>query len=600
MEIVKILKIKFRKSQSKIETNENLHSILNIKTELRMTEQNLGLYETLSKIKPLKTYTAKILLVAFLGTHVPLITLLAYYVINTGYDVKTIVQTLLVALIATLAGTGGTLYALHKLLAPVTLTSLCLKKYLNEKVLPNLPTDYTDEAGTLMAGTTLTVRKLDEVINYLSNYDPLTSLPNKDSFVERIYSEIKNTNENSGSFAIVSFGIHKWKDIKNTFGNHASDLFLRFVSKRLSDLSSDSVILSRTGESEFSILLPALKSAEKETEAKVIGILEGFKQPIPIAGEEIYPNLKAGIALFPIDGSSAEQLLWKSEAALQGSIALDRDFGFFTSELNDKLKEKLTLEKELRDALSKDQFIVVYQPKVNLKTGQIVGMEALVRWKHPNLGLVSPLHFIPLAEETGLIIPLGELVLRKACDDLQDWKKRGNPSFRVSVNLSPIQFRKKFLTETILRILEETNTTPQELELEITESALAGDPSSTLDVLNSLHRSGITLSLDDFGTGYSSLSSLSQYPIHTLKIDQSFVRGLATDSTSESIVRTILALAESLSLTTIAEGIESEEQKQLLTAQGCEMGQGFLFSKPLSITDLEFLSKSSRFQNVPG
>ncbi|RHX86060.1 putative bifunctional diguanylate cyclase/phosphodiesterase [Leptospira stimsonii] len=563
-----------------------------------MTEQNLGLYETLSKIKPLKTYTSKILLVAFLGTHVPLITLLAYYVINTGYDVRMIVQTLLIALIATLAGTGATLYALHKLLAPVTLTSLCLKKYLNEKILPNLPVDYTDEAGTLMAGTTLTVRKLDEVINYLSNYDPLTSLPNKDSFVEKIHSEIKNAN--SDSLAIVSFGIYKWKDIKNTFGNHASDLFLRFVSKRLSDLSNDSILLGRTGESEFSILFPASKNVESETETRVAEILENFKQPIPIAGEEIYPNLKAGISLFPIDGTSAEQLLWKSEAALQGSIALDRDFDFFTSELNDKLKEKLTLEKELRDALSKDQFLVVYQPKVNLKTGQIVGMEALVRWKHPNLGLVSPLQFIPLAEETGLIIPLGELVLRKACDDLQDWKKRGNPAFRVSVNLSPIQFRKKFLTETILRILEETNTAPQELELEITESALAGDPSLTLDVLNSLHRSGITLSLDDFGTGYSSLSSLSQYPIHTLKIDQSFVRGLSTDSSSESIVRTILALAESLSLTTVAEGIETEEQKRLLTAQGCEMGQGFLFSKPLSITDLEFLSKSSRFQNVFG
>lgn len=563
-----------------------------------MTEQNLGLYETLSKIKPLKTYTSKILLVAFLGTHVPLITLLAYYVINTGYDARMIVQTLLIALIATLAGTGATLYALHKLLAPVTLTSLCLKKYLNEKILPNLPVDYTDEAGTLMAGTTLTVRKLDEVINYLSNYDPLTSLPNKDSFVEKIHSETKNAN--SDSLAIVSFGIYKWKDIKNTFGNHASDLFLRFVSKRLSDLSNDSILLGRTGESEFSILFPASKNVESETETRVAEILENFKQPIPIAGEEIYPNLKAGISLFPIDGTSAEQLLWKSEAALQGSIALDRDFDFFTSELNDKLKEKLTLEKELRDALSKDQFLVVYQPKVNLKTGQIVGMEALVRWKHPNLGLVSPLQFIPLAEETGLIIPLGELVLRKACDDLQDWKKRGNPAFRVSVNLSPIQFRKKFLTETILRILEETNTAPQELELEITESALAGDPSLTLDVLNSLHRSGITLSLDDFGTGYSSLSSLSQYPIHTLKIDQSFVRGLSTDSSSESIVRTILALAESLSLTTVAEGIETEEQKRLLTAQGCEMGQGFLFSKPLSITDLEFLSKSSRFQNVFG
>ncbi|RHX87326.1 putative bifunctional diguanylate cyclase/phosphodiesterase [Leptospira stimsonii] len=554
-----------------------------------MTEQNLGLYETLSKIKPLKTYTSKILLVAFLGTHVPLITLLAYYVINTGYDVRMIIQTLLLALIATLAGTGATLYALHKLLAPVTLTSLCLKKYLNEKILPNLPIDYTDEAGTLMAGTTLTVRKLDEVINYLSNYDPVTSLPNKDSFVEKIHSEIKSAN--SGSLAIVSFGIYKWKDIKNTFGNHASDMFLRFVSKRLSDLSNGSILLGRTGESEFSILFPASKNVESETETKVAEILENFKQPIPIAGEEIYPNLKAGISLFPIDGISAEQLLWKSEAALQGSLALDRDFGFFTSELNDKLKEKLTLEKELRDALSKDQFLVVYQPKVNLKTGQIVGMEALVRWKHPNLGLVSPLQFIPLAEETGLIIPLGELVLRKACDDLQDWKKRGNPAFRVSVNLSPIQFRKKFLTETILRILEETNTDPQELELEITESALAGDPNLTLDVLNSLHRSGITLSLDDFGTGYSSLSSLSQYPIHTLKIDQSFVRGLSTDSSSESIVRTILALAESLSLTTVAEGIESEEQRRLLTAQGCEMGQGFLFSKPLSITDLEFLSK---------
>ncbi|PKA05248.1 hypothetical protein CH375_06185 [Leptospira ellisii] len=551
----------------------------------RMTEQNLGLYETLSKIKPLKSYTAKILLVAFLGTHVPLIALLAYYVIQTGYDVRMIVQTLIVALVATLGGTGATLFALHKLLTPITLTSHCLKKYLNEKVLPNLPTNYTDEAGTLMAGTALTVRKLDEVINYLSNYDPLTSLPNRDSFVERVYSEIKKSSGSGERLFVVSMGIQRWKEIKNTFGNHASDLFLRFIGKRIGDLGKNALILARSGEGEFSLLFHS--EAGNDCEKKVTDILEGFKEALPIAGNELYVGISAGIARYPEDGPTSEQLLWKAEAALNGSVAQGIQYSFFTPELNDRIKEKLTLEKELRDAIAKDQFSVVYQPKVDLKTGALSGMEALVRWNHPQSGTVSPLQFIPLAEETGLIVDLGEWVLRKACIDLQNWKRKGLPGFRVSVNLSAIQFRKKFLTETILSILEETNTSPEELELEITESALAGDPVSTLEVLHSLHKSGITLSLDDFGTGYSSLSSLSQYPIHTLKIDQSFVKGLNEDSTNESIIKTILALAESLNLKTIAEGIESERQKELLTLQGCESGQGFLFSKPLPIESLE-------------
>ncbi|PJZ57903.1 putative bifunctional diguanylate cyclase/phosphodiesterase [Leptospira barantonii] len=552
-----------------------------------MKEQNLGLYETLSKIKPLKSYTAKILLIAFLGTHVPLIALLIYYVINTGYDVRTIFQTLLIALMATLGGTGVTLFALHRLLTPITLTSQSLKKYLNEKVLPNLPTNYTDEAGTLMAGTSLTVRKLDDVINYLSNYDALTSLPNRDSFVERIYSEIKNSSEDSSNLAVVSFGIQKWKEIKNTFGNHSADLFLRFIGKRLSDLGNNFLILSRSGEGEFSLLYRTNPNAISEVETKVAEILSGFKEALPIAGAEIYIHLNAGISFFPKDGNSSEQLLWKAETALHGSIASGNDFGFFTPEQNDRLKEKLTFEKELRDAVAKNEFTVLYQPKVDLQSGRLIGMEALVRWNHPSLGVISPLQFIPLAEETGLIIELGELVLRRACIDLQNWKKKGNPGFLVSVNLSPIQFRKKFLTETILNILKETDTKPEELELEITESALAGDPVSTLEVLNSLHKAGITLSLDDFGTGFSSLSFLSQYPLHTLKIDQSFVKGLSVDSTNGSIVKTILALAESLNLNTIAEGIESEDQRDLLKAQGCGMGQGFLFSKPLPIQDLE-------------
>ncbi|TGK31689.1 phosphodiesterase [Leptospira gomenensis] len=559
-----------------------------------MTDQNLGLYETLSKIKPLKSYTAKILLVAFLGTHVPLIALLTYYVVQTGFDVRMIVQTLVVALIATLGGTGATLFALHKLLTPITLTSHCLKKYLSEKVLPNLPTNYTDEAGTLMAGTALTVRKLDEVINYLSNYDPLTSLPNRDYFVETIYSEIKKISGSEGRLFVVSVGIQRWKEIKNTFGNHASDIFLRFIGKRIGELGNDAIVLARSGEGEFSLLFSSETGNDFGCEKTVIDILEGFKEALPIAGNELYVGINAGIARYPEDGTASEQLLWKAEAALNGSLTQGTQYSFFTPELNDRIKEKLTLEKELRDAIAKDQFSVVYQPKVNLKTGALDGMEALVRWNHPQSGIVSPLQFIPMAEETGLIVELGELVLRKACTDLQNWKRKGLPGFRVSVNLSAIQFRKKFLTESVLNILEETNTRPEELELEITESALAGDPISTLEVLHSLHQSGITLSLDDFGTGYSSLSSLSQYPIHTLKIDQSFVKGLNEDPANDSIIKTILALAESLNLKTIAEGIESERQKEILALEGCESGQGYLFSKPLPIELLEDFARNLR------
>lgn len=356
---------------------------------------------------------------------------------------------------------------------------------------------------------------------------------------------------------------------------------LKGVAQRLRSCLREGDTVARLGGDEFMVVLPAIAHAE---DAARVGqrILDALSVPFNFEGHELHIGVSIGIALYPNDGKSAEALLKNADIAMYRAKEQGRNnYQFYTPALNDMAFERLTLENSLRRALERREFVVHYQPQVSLNTGQIVGMEALVRWRHPELGLVAPMKFIPVAEETGLIVPIGEWVLQMACAQNKAWQEAGFPPLRVTVNLSARFFRRKDLMETVARILKETGLDPDYLELELTEGTTMENAEATIRTLHELKEMGVHLSIDDFGTGYSSLSYLKRFPLATLKIDRLFVQDITTSSDGAVITLAIIAMAHSLGLKVIAEGVETEEQLAFLRAHRCDEMQGYLFSRPI-------------------
>ncbi|TGK03310.1 GGDEF domain-containing protein [Leptospira selangorensis] len=557
-----------------------------------MSLNGLNFYSYLSKIRILKTYSSKIMLVAFLGTHVPLITLLLFFVLSTVQDIQTALKILGIALIATLVGTAATLFALHKLLTPVVLTSKSLNRYLSEREIPNLPTVFQDEAGSLMADTVTTVRKLDELIHYMANYDGLSGLPNRDLFLERLSNSLHELSmrEEILSFPVLSLEATHLKQIRSNFGVHMGDLYLRSLVQKLETMLGPETVLARTGDGEFSFFpLPSSSQIlETDTEIWAEKIQNSTSSPLNVVNQQISSEIRIGISVFPYDGKSADQLLWKSETALsQTKLSGTSKIQTYSSEWKERMKEKYLLEKDLKLAISKNQLFIQYQPRIEVQTGKKISAEALLRWNHPEYGVISPTIFIPIAEESGIIGEMGEWVLSKSMEDLGNWKKRGLPPIRISVNLSAKQLEDKNIAKKVLDILEKNNLSVEDLELEITESSLITNIQSALEILGELHSWGISLALDDFGTGYSSLSYLSKIPLKTLKVDQSFVRKILTDPNSLAISKTIVALGKSLGLRITAEGVETEVQMRKIKDLGCDEAQGYFLSKPILLEELE-------------
>lgn len=532
------------------------------------------------------------MLVAFFGTHVPLITLLLFFILSTVQDFQTALKILGIALAATLAGTAATLLALHKLLAPVMLTSRSLNRYLSERELPNLPTIFQDEAGSLMADTVTAVRKLDELIHYMANYDGLSGLPNRDLFLERLSSSLHELSmrEEILSFPVLSLEATHLKQIRSNFGVHMGDLYLRALVQKLETMLGPETILARTGDGEFSFFPSPSSSQILETDSEIWAgkIQNSVSSPLNVVDHQISSEIQIGISVFPYDGKSSDQLLWKSETALnQAKLSGTTKIQTYSSEWKERMKEKYLLEKDLRLAISKNQLFLQYQPRIEVQTGKKISAEALLRWKHPEYGLISPTIFIPIAEESGIIAEMGEWVLSKSMEDLGNWKKRGIPPIRISVNLSVKQLEDKNITKKVLDILEKNDLSVEDLELEITESSLITNTQPALEILGELHSWGISLALDDFGTGYSSLSYLSKIPLKTLKVDQSFVRKILTDPNSLAISKTIVALGKSLGLRITAEGVETEAQMRKIKDLGCDEAQGYFLSKPILLEELE-------------
>lgn len=546
-----------------------------------ISQTNLYLYSLLSKFTYFNSYKGKIMLIAFLGTHVPLLSLLIYFVSSISFTIDVKVRVIAIALLATLIGTALTLYSLHNLLAPITLTFLALRHYLNNRQLPNLPTNFTDEVGILMADTDYTLKKLDEIIEYIANYDELTRLPNRVLFHDRLQQTLAQS-QNNQIFAVISLSLDSLKNINSALGHDIGDLILRSAAQKLTNCISDNDLLARLGSNNFAIIRKNINSVDEIVDlAKYI--ISELNKPIAINNSEIFNNISIGISIYPNDRTEVGKLLGNAIMAMQRAKQQGQNkYHFYSSELNTNLQERLVLEKDLRDAIKNGEMFLNYQPQVCLRSGKIIGVEALLRWQSPTHGFVSPAKFIPIAEETGLIISIGEWVLRTACAQNRSWQLAGLPLVKVAVNISSRQFKEQNLVDITTQVLQETNLKAKYLELEITESLIIENIQQAINTMNQLHAMGITLSLDDFGTGYSSLNYLKRLPIDVIKIDQSFVRELTIGSDDAAIVKAIISLAHNLQLSVIAEGVETQAHLDYLQRHGCDEIQGYYISRPVA------------------
>ncbi|OUL27918.1 GGDEF-domain containing protein [Nostoc sp. RF31YmG] len=561
--------------------------------------RKLYLYSSLAQFGLLKkSYIAKIMLVAFIGTHVPLLTLIISFVTSNSYSWEMAMRVLLIALLATLAGTAATIYVLHYLLAPVILTSAALQDYLHTKKLPELPTEFADEAGTLMADTSQTLYKLDELIHQITNYDNLTGLPNRDLFRDRLYQNVSQSQHYQQLVAVLLLGIDDFTGISHALGHEITNSLLRSVAQRLNSCLAKTDILAHLNQDEFAIACTDILSFESVIKLSQI-LLSTLSKPFLIEGQQIHITASIGIAINEIvDPNSVDQLLQQAHIALYQAQQQGRSqYQFYSPEMNAQLQERLALENELRGALERGEMVVYYQPLVDLQTRQITAVEALVRWQHPTRGLVPPGKFIPIAEDNGLIVPIGEWVLRTACAQNRAWQISGLGPIRMSVNLSARQFEQPNLVQVVRQVLKQTELQASYLELEVTESFLVSDIQHSVNTLKQLRELGVWLALDDFGTGYSSLNYLKRFPVNMLKIDRSFVQDVTSNADSAAVTDAIIALAKSLQLNITAEGVETQQQLDYLQERGCQEGQGFYFGIPAPADRITELLKQN-FQQI--
>jgi diguanylate cyclase (GGDEF)-like protein len=432
----------------------------------------------------------------------------------------------------------------------------------------------------------LEASRAQQHVTRLAYQDPLTGLPNRTLFRERLEASLSrvDTGAREELHAVLFLDLDRFKLANDSMGHEIGDLLLKTAAVRIQECLRAGDTVSRFGGDEFTILLEDIESPEKAA-LFAERICKTIAKPFFFVGREFYLSASVGISMYPGDGTDAGTLIRHADMAMFRAKERGNTFRFFEGGMASAISKKLRLESDLRHALEHGEFLLHYQPQVDLATGQILGMEALLRWQHPDFGLVPPSQFIGLAEETGLIEDLGEWVLLTACAQNKAWQEAGLPKISVAINLSARQLEMDFETRVIRKVLAETGLEPQYLELELTESVVMKDPAKTRDMLRRLKEAGISISIDDFGTGYSSLNHLKNFSFDKLKIDQSFIRDVNSNPEDAGIVLTILAMARTLGLKVIAEGVETEEQRLYLLRNGCDEGQGFYFSKPLPPED---------------
>jgi diguanylate cyclase (GGDEF)-like protein/PAS domain S-box-containing protein len=430
-------------------------------------------------------------------------------------------------------------------------------------------------------------KRAEERLVYLANYDELTGLPNRTLFRDRLHQAVAHAKRENRLVAVIFFDLDHFKKINDTLGHHVGDQLLVGAAARLTSSVRELDTVARLGGDEFMVILESIKHVDEVTDI-VTNLLEALEKPFMLEGQEAFIAASAGIAIYPYDDVDINNLVKNADTAMfRAKEQGGNTYQYFKSDMNTKAVERLKLESAMRHALERDEFELYYQPRVDLRTGAVCGMEALLRWNNPQLGAVPPLTFIPLLEETGLIVPVGDWVLRTACEQTRIWHDAGYRNLKVSVNLSARQFRQKDLVNRFRTLWEASGLNSAYLELEITEGLLVENVDTVVDILSALYAHGVHISIDDFGTGYSSLSYLKRFPIHALKIDRSFVRDIIDDPDDAAITAAIVALARSLRLNVVAEGVETKSQLDYLTSLSCDEVQGFYFSKPLPAAEFE-------------
>ncbi|WP_328812263.1 putative bifunctional diguanylate cyclase/phosphodiesterase [Paradesulfitobacterium ferrireducens] len=457
-----------------------------------------------------------------------------------------------------------------------------------------------DQQLILCIARDLTERKqAEEAFSYQSHHDFLTGLPNRILFNDRLtqaLAQARRRKRKRQKVAVLLLDMDRFKLINDSLGHTIGDKLLHAVSRRLKGSLREGDTIARQGGDEFIILLPEV-SQEKDAVIVAQKILEVLAEPFTLDTHEVYITASIGISLYPGDGDNSESLIKHADTAMNHAKKLGRNnYQFFTASLNIAANERLTLENKLRKAIEREEFVLYYQPQICLNTGKVIGTEALLRWQQPDGNVLAPGQFIPIAEETGLIVPIGEWVLRTACTQGKAWQMQGLPPHRLAVNLSARQFHQPNLVAMVSDILGETGLDPCWLTLEITESIAMDDVKYTVEILKELKQMGIRLAIDDFGTGFSSLIYLKRFPIDTLKIDKAFVGDIGTEG--GEIVTSIILLAQNLNLKVIAEGVETREQCAFLQQHRCDEMQGYLFSRPLPAAKFELMMREGKHFRV--
>lgn len=431
-----------------------------------------------------------------------------------------------------------------------------------------------------------------DILDYSAHYDSLTDIPNRLHFVEKLTQLIGRHNDTSEPFAVWFIDLDRFKEINDSFGHSIGDRVLKEVATRLNEAIGKESI-ARFGGDEFAIIVENARN-DQDTEVIIKRFLEMLSDPLIIDSYEIFITCSAGASFFPKDAHNAEELLRNADSAMYQAKAEGKNtYKFYTQEMTQRVYERVTLENSLRKALSHNELILHYQPQVDMASGRIVGFEALIRWNNPDIGLISPLKFIPIAEETGLIIEIGEWIIEEACRQMAQWRSLGlNPGY-IAVNISAKQLIHGNLEKVIPALLKKYRCDPDWIELELTESIIMNNPEYSKNILTQLSESGLKLAIDDFGTGYSSLAYLKNLPINKLKIDKSFVDNLPDNQADGEIVKSIIHLCKGLQLKIVAEGIETEEQGEFLLREGCPIAQGYRYFRPLPASEIREKLESS-------